>query len=256
MKKNDTEENSQPIQSNESYKLRVSLYDRTLMGFWGRKTLNGFSMGPFIPKGANPYHLTFFTRDNVVNVHFTEGKKPNVRHTNLLNISHPELELKLQTIGSAFENSIHKVKMKSNTKVLYFGNAIIDFMNGVSTPLTISNRSSRRVTYNIQVERLATILSRLINKMGNDLEPFFGMTNFYELKKDQSIAGGISKKGELIFMCDDQAFGMRIPLTQIRANNSFNLFNSFPPLAELFQLFGINQLLTEICNRGTCSSII
>ncbi len=220
------------------------------MGFWASKTTDGFSTGPFIPKGEEPYYLTFFKKEGIVNAHLTIGRKPNVNYIDLVSLTPDEFDRKLQSIYSSLENSITVPNIEPNTKLFYVGHRLLDSLPNLSG-ITTTQRKRKEEFQDIQLENLVKIIPSVVYQIRNHPKEFFGFAKAKDIIRKPYIAGGFTNEGQFIFFDQDQPFQMKMqPHSKMLMEDGFTQylgllkpqkktmnFSLFLGL-EIFQVFG------------------
>jgi hypothetical protein len=241
--------NNVNVHSTKRFKLRLSLFDKNILGFWGSKTTNGFSLGPFIPKGQEPYHLTFFRKQGFVNAHLTIGYEPNVNYVDILKFTADEFDRKLQSIISSLERSIIVTEIRPQKKVFYLGNRLLDLVN--SDIVTTSYKGKTEIQ-NFQLDEVVNRLPNLIYEIREDPKAFFGLAKMQDIIKNPNIVGGFTNDGQFFFLDEDQPLTLATrPITKWSTGLFNTLNNIFPPIYELVGMFGVPQLFNEIQQRKT-----
>ena len=237
------------VPSTKRFKLRLSLFDKNILGFWGSKTSDGFSLGPFIPKGKEPYHLTFFRKEGFVNAHLTIGHKPNVNYVDILRFTADEFDRKLQSIFASLEKSITITEIKPKTQIFYIGNRLLDLVN--SDIITTSYKGKEELQ-DFQLGEIINRLPNLVYEMRNNPQAFFGLAKAKDIIKNPYIVGGFTKEGQFFFVDEDQPLTLTTQAITKWSPGLFNaLKNIFPPMYDLIGMFGVPQLFDEIQRRKT-----
>lgn len=235
--------------STKRFRLRLSLFDQNIMGFWASRTSDGFSLGPFIPKGEEPYHLTFFRKEGFVNAHLTIGHKPNANYVDILKFSADEFDSKLQSIYDSMEDSVIVSEIEPDTEIFYIGNRLFDVLNG---DIITTGYKRKEEFHDIQLGEIVNRLPNLVYEMCDIPKRFFGLAKAKDIIKKPYIAGGFTREGQFVFVDEDQPLQlMTQPLTEWSPGMFNVLKNVFPPIYDLIGMFGVPQLFEEIQRRKT-----
>lgn len=241
--------NDETIPSTKRFKLRLSFFDKNILGFWGSKTSDGFSLGPFIKKGEEPYHLTFFRKEGFVNAHLTIGHKPNANYVDILKFSADVFDRKLQSIISSLERAITVTEIKPKKKLFYLGNRLLDLIN---RDIVTTSYKGKAEIQDFQLDKIVTRLPNLVNEIRDDPKEFFGLAKMEDILENPYIVGGFTKEGQFFFVDEDQPFTLATrPISKWSPGLFNSLKNVFPPIYKLVGIFGVTQLFDEIQRRKT-----